>query len=545
MQREAPVISRVETNDPVVFLTMDDGLTRLPEGLRAFREMGVPASLFLVDGPIEADPEYFRSMPGTLVESHTQSHASLPGLSQQRQQEEICGNANLIERTYGRRPVLFRPPGGSYDEATRRAAAACGMRAVVTWEENVNYDVVEFRHVPYFRPGDIILMRFRPQIVQELHVVKQRVEAAGLRFAYWRTTSPRRRFPPASRGDARPRSVARLFTPCRRRCSGRCPAETIRAGRVCRATWRYPWQYGVRRPSSSGVATAQGRSGVRDRPSPPDDHPWNAREVEIDLDTALPTRVAAYVDGGDAHFAVDREVAEQLFATVPGGMEGFRAVARAGQAFLERVVHHLTTEAGIRQFLVTGCKLSGEPNVHDVAQAIAPESRVVYVVLDPVMLAHAHTLRRGAVEGATAYIQAKMRDTDEVLRQASATLDLSQAVAVVFPANLPFIRNTDTAHGIVTKLMDGVSSGSYVMITHHANDFLVEEHAEMYRCHERLAAEGKTWGVAPRSHADVSRFFDGLELLEPGVVPMHLWRVLEAEQETWAGAMYGAVGRKP
>jgi peptidoglycan-N-acetylglucosamine deacetylase len=179
----APVITRVETTDPVVFLTIDDGLTRLPEGLDAFRELDMPASLFLINEPIESDPGYFAAMPGTLVESHTQTHRKLTELSEEEQRAEICGNADLIERTYARRPVLFRPPGGSHNEATQRAAAACGMRAVVLWEENVNWDVVGFRSVPHFRPGDIILMHFRPQFVQELNVIKQRVEEAGLRFA--------------------------------------------------------------------------------------------------------------------------------------------------------------------------------------------------------------------------------------------------------------------------------------------------------------------------------------------------------------------------
>ncbi|MGH9210769.1 MAG: polysaccharide deacetylase family protein [Acidimicrobiales bacterium] len=179
----APVITRVETTDPVVFLTIDDGITRLPEGPAAFEQLGVPASLFLINEPVESDPGFFASMPGTLVESHTQTHTKLTDLSEEEQRAEICGNADVIERTYGRRPVLFRPPFGSYDQATRRAAAACGMRAVVIWEENVNWDVVGFRSVQHFRPGDIILMHFRPQFVQELHVIKQRVEEAGLRFA--------------------------------------------------------------------------------------------------------------------------------------------------------------------------------------------------------------------------------------------------------------------------------------------------------------------------------------------------------------------------
>jgi peptidoglycan/xylan/chitin deacetylase (PgdA/CDA1 family) len=180
----APVITRVETTDPVVFLTIDDGLTRTPEGLAEFQRLGMPASLFLINQPVEEDSGWFAQLPHTLVESHTQSHANLKKLSEAQQQEEICGNADRIEAYYGRRPVLFRPPFGNWNDATKRAAAACGMRAVVLWQENVNFDVVGFREVQYFRPGDIILMHFRPSFIQELNVIKQRVEEQGLRFAF-------------------------------------------------------------------------------------------------------------------------------------------------------------------------------------------------------------------------------------------------------------------------------------------------------------------------------------------------------------------------
>jgi hypothetical protein len=268
-------------------------------------------------------------------------------------------------------------------------------------------------------------------------------------------------------------------------------------------------------------------------------------EVKIELDVAPPTRVSDYIDGGDAHFSVDREVAEQLVATVPGGLDGFRAVGRAGQEFLTRVVR-LAIDAGVRQFITTGSKLSGEPNVHDVAQALAPESRVVYLVVDPITLAFAHTLRSSTPQGETAFVRAKLRDTDEILRQAAETLDLALPVAVMIPDSLAFVRNPGTAYGIVRDLMAGVPSGSYLLLTHHASDLFVEEHVEMYECISRLAAEGKTWGVAPRSRDEVARFFDGLELVSPGVVPLHTWRVPPAEQDPAArGAMYAAVGRKP
>jgi peptidoglycan/xylan/chitin deacetylase (PgdA/CDA1 family) len=180
----APVVTRVDTDDPVVFLTIDDGTVRFPEAQAEFQRLGIPASWFLIDEPIDAEPQFFRPFLGTsLVESHTRTHPDMRGLTQAQQTREICGNADSAARAFGRRPVLFRPPYGLYNADTQRAAAACGMQAVVLWEQNVNHDMVGFRRRPEFRAGDIILMHLRPQFVQEINVIKQRVEAAGLRFA--------------------------------------------------------------------------------------------------------------------------------------------------------------------------------------------------------------------------------------------------------------------------------------------------------------------------------------------------------------------------
>jgi hypothetical protein len=283
---------------------------------------------------------------------------------------------------------------------------------------------------------------------------------------------------------------------------------------------------------------------VSDRPSRPVDHEWKDHEGEFALDTAPPSRVQALVDGA-AFFAVDWEVAEQLFGSVRGGHESFEAVSAALQACVERAVRYLTAEAGVRQFLVTGAKLNGDPNVHDVAQVIAPECRVVYLVLDPIMLAHAHQLRSTTPEGATAYVQARMSDPEEILRQAAATLDLSQPVGVLLPGTLPFVRRDSTAYRITGGLMDGLGAGSHLMVLHHGSDLFVEEHAELWRLLDRLAAEGKTWGVAPRSHSEVTKFFDGLDLVEPGVVPIEEWRATPDPQAAWRVALYAAVGAKP
>jgi peptidoglycan/xylan/chitin deacetylase (PgdA/CDA1 family) len=179
----APVITRVETTDPVVFLTIDDGHTRNPEVKAALEELGVPVSLFLLDGPVQADPEFFRGLPDTLVESHTRTHPDLRTLPEEGQRAEICGNADTLERAFGRRPVLFRPPYGAYNEATTRAAAACGMKAIVLWEVSVNGADVGYRTVPQFRAGDILLMHFRSTFVTELRALADRADEAGLRFA--------------------------------------------------------------------------------------------------------------------------------------------------------------------------------------------------------------------------------------------------------------------------------------------------------------------------------------------------------------------------
>jgi peptidoglycan/xylan/chitin deacetylase (PgdA/CDA1 family) len=179
----APVITRVETTDPVVFLTIDDGHTRNPEVKAALEELGVPVSLFLLDGPVQADPEFFRGLPDSLVESHTRNHPDLRTLPEEGQRAEICGNADTLERAFGRRPVLFRPPYGVYDQATTRAAAACGMKAIVLWEVSVNGADVGYRTVPQFRAGDILLMHFRSTFVTELRALADRADEAGLRFA--------------------------------------------------------------------------------------------------------------------------------------------------------------------------------------------------------------------------------------------------------------------------------------------------------------------------------------------------------------------------
>jgi hypothetical protein len=265
--------------------------------------------------------------------------------------------------------------------------------------------------------------------------------------------------------------------------------------------------------------------------------------MEIELQIAPPTRLATYTRGGEIQFELDREVAERFYASHAGGAEAFRAVGRAGHAFLERAVRYLTDDAGVRQFLVMGSSTSDRANVHEIAQATAPESRAVYVLFDPLMLVYAHRLLRGT-EGTTAYVQARLRDVDAVLGQAAIMLDLSQPVAVVMPANLSYVRSTATATSIVDQFMDPLAAGSHLVATHHASDLLVDEVAPVYRRIAELAAKRRAWEVAPRSHAEISAFFARLELVEPGVVPIEQWRHAQGADEPVKVAIYGAVGRK-
>jgi len=266
-------------------------------------------------------------------------------------------------------------------------------------------------------------------------------------------------------------------------------------------------------------------------------------EIEFEVQVAPPTRLTTYKRGGEVRYEIDRDAADRLYASHPGGVEAFRAVSDAGHAFLERAVRYLTDDAGMRQFLVMGTANPGRANVHEIAQATAPESRAVYVLFDPLMLVYAHRLQRGT-DGTTTFVRARLGDTDVILEQAASTLDLSEPVAVIMPANLSYVRSADTAARLVDQLMEPLAAGSHLGTTHHASDLLADEVTPVYRRIAELAAERRAWEVAPRSHAEVSALFERLELVEPGLVPIEQWRPTEPVDEPITVAMYGAVNRK-
>ncbi|MGH9211195.1 MAG: SAM-dependent methyltransferase [Acidimicrobiales bacterium] len=255
-------------------------------------------------------------------------------------------------------------------------------------------------------------------------------------------------------------------------------------------------------------------------PSPPTPARGDREPPEIDTSVAHAARVYDYLLGGTDNFAVDREAADLQVKAMGTTLEKSRADIRANRAFLGRAVRHLALDGGVRQFLDLGTGIPNADNVHAVAQQAAPTARVVYVDNDPIVLAHAHALLRSTTEGATAYIDGDLREPDVVLRRAATTLDLTKPVAVMLVSILHLIGSDDDPYGVVGQFMDSVPSGSYLVISHLTKDIQTEAMAGL----ERSAPPDARYSFLMRSRAEVSRFFDRLELVEPGVVSVDTWR---------------------
>jgi hypothetical protein len=260
------------------------------------------------------------------------------------------------------------------------------------------------------------------------------------------------------------------------------------------------------------------------------------RPAVLDTSAANPARVYDYWLGGKDNFAADRKAAHDAIAANPGIL----VEVRANRGFLGRAVRLLAAEAGIRQFLDIGAGLPSGDNTHEVAQRIAPDSRVVYVDNDPMVAAHARALLTSSTGGETCCLDADLLDVGELLDQARQKLDFGQPIAVMMLMLLHMIPDSERPHELVSRLMAAVPSGSYLVISHPASDIRAQSMAEMV---ELLTQTGPP--MAARSHADVSRFFDGLDLVEPGVVALPNWRPdsagVPAEYATgWCG-----VARKP
>jgi trans-aconitate methyltransferase len=262
-----------------------------------------------------------------------------------------------------------------------------------------------------------------------------------------------------------------------------------------------------------------------------------AASSAYDTTVAHPARVYNYWLGGKDNFEADREVGEQTKAAYPAIVSG----VQAQRAFLASAVRYLVTQAGIRQFLDIGTGLPVANNTHEVAQSLAPDSRIVYVDNDPMVLAHARALLTSSPEGGCAYLDADLRDTENVLRAASRLLDLGQPVAVMLIGILHLIPDADDPAGIVARLMGALAPGSWLAIAHPASDVAPDKVAAMTDRYNQRVATAATL----RTHAEITAFFAGTDLLPPGVVQYHQWHPGEPARDA-AGevAAYCGLGRK-
>ncbi|MEU5791525.1 SAM-dependent methyltransferase [Micromonospora purpureochromogenes] len=264
----------------------------------------------------------------------------------------------------------------------------------------------------------------------------------------------------------------------------------------------------------------------------------------IDTSVAHPARRYNYWLGGKDNFQADRESGDAISA----GFPTIRTSALENRRFLQRAVRHLTREAGIRQFLDIGTGIPTADNTHEVAQRLAPESRVVYVDNDPIVLAHARALLTSSPEGATAYIDADLRDPEKILRHPDLlrTIDLSQPVGLMLVAILHFVPDADDPYAVVRRLLEALPPGSYLAASHATHEYLPPAVAEEARAAAR--GGGPHGLINLRTLDEFTGFFEGLKLVEPGLCSVAEWRA-EAEPQPRPSvaevSMYGGVARKP
>ncbi|GAA1073676.1 MULTISPECIES: SAM-dependent methyltransferase [Kitasatospora] len=261
--------------------------------------------------------------------------------------------------------------------------------------------------------------------------------------------------------------------------------------------------------------------------------------VDLRPEVPHPARMYDYYLGGKDNFPADREAAEKVLALSPL----VRLSALANRAFLQRAVRHLA-EAGVRQFLDIGTGIPTAGNTHQTAQLVHPDARVAYVDNDPIVLVHSRALLAGSSRGTVTVTQADLRDPEKILAdpQVRELLDLGRPVALLLFAVLHFVDDADDPYGIVRTLVDALPPGSHLALSHGTGDFVPASEAEKGPAIYRNA----TAQLSMRTKEQVLKFFDGLELLEPGLVTAPLWRpdttpsATDAEVGIWAG-----VGRKP
>ena len=251
-----------------------------------------------------------------------------------------------------------------------------------------------------------------------------------------------------------------------------------------------------------------------------------------------PARIWNYWVGGKDNFEADRAAANAVREVVPY----VAVVARMTRQFLIRSVTMLASDYGIRQFLDIGSGLPTAYNTHEVAQAAAPEARIVYVDNDPQVIVHARSLLRSAAEGSVDYLQADLRDTGTILSQAARTLDFSRPVAVLLFQVLHFIPDSDDPYAVVRRLMEPLVPGSYLVLVHGASDIQTEVSSETSERYNAMSPIQMTL----RGRHEVARFFDGLEPVGPGLVSGTEWLTAEESgRQTKISFGYNGIARKP
>jgi hypothetical protein len=259
----------------------------------------------------------------------------------------------------------------------------------------------------------------------------------------------------------------------------------------------------------------------------------------VDTRVAHSARVYDWFLGGKDNFAADRAVGEAVVKAIPT----IRIMAQENRHFLGRAVRYLAGEAGISQFLDIGTGIPTSPNVHEIAQETVPDAHVVYVDNDPIVLAHARALMVSGTLGKTAYIDADLREPEKILTDSSLTdtLDLSKPVGLIMLATLMLLGDEDDPWGKVDTLKAALPPGSYFAISHHGQEF----NPEAMGANVAAAAQAGVT-LVPRTRAEVERFFDGWELIEPGVVPLVTWHPVGGPpDDPNAAYLWAGVARKP
>jgi O-methyltransferase involved in polyketide biosynthesis len=261
------------------------------------------------------------------------------------------------------------------------------------------------------------------------------------------------------------------------------------------------------------------------------------RAPAFDVSVAHPARIYDYWLGGKDNFAADRRAAEEVLAVMPVMAQ----VARSVRLFLAAVVHYLAADLGVRQFLDIGTGLPTANNTHQVAQRAAPESRIVYVDNDPVVLSHARALLTSSRPGRCAYVDADARDADKILAEAAATLDFTEPVAVMMLGLLHFIPDSDDPYSLAARYLAAVPSGSYLAVSHASSDIDTDQLSTATRSYNTHSATP----ITLRSRAEVARFFRDLDLVPPGITPLGQWAPGATQAAPGHLPTYTALARRP